>query len=242
MEFAQRLLSTRRGSTLLGISAALIAGILLLVYLNQYRDSVKQAGQPVTVLVAKSLIQKGTSGDVMRSSGLVQTTTVPKDQLRQGAFTDASILTDKVAASEIAPGQQRTAALFAPAINSVSTKLTRNLRAISVPIDSAHGLVGQVQTGDHVDVLAGFSAPDGRGPVIKEIVHNALVLRGPAGSGGGLTSGGSNIVLRATAFEVAQFAWASDNGRIWIILRPSANATSPKAQVVDVKTLYNNSK
>jgi Flp pilus assembly protein CpaB len=106
-----------------------------------------------------------------------------------------------------------------------------------VPVDTAHGLVGQVEAGDHVDVLASWT-PLGtnKGPIVKEIMHNALVLRGAGGSGG-LSTGGATIVLRATAHEAAQFAWASDYGRVWIMLRPSANATNPRPPHVTSDTL-----
>ena len=49
MEAAQKLISTRRGTIVLSVIAALIAGGLILVYVNRYRDSVKAQGAPVTV-------------------------------------------------------------------------------------------------------------------------------------------------------------------------------------------------
>ena len=87
MEFAQGLLSTRRGSTVLGIVAAGIAGILLLLYISQYRDSVNSSNKSVQVIVARSLIQKGTPGDVIGSGGFFQATSVakPKSATRRPA-------------------------------------------------------------------------------------------------------------------------------------------------------------
>ena len=68
---SSKLFTTRRGTIIMGIVAAVLAGIVLLVYLNHYRNSVNGGGQPLSVLVAKSLIQKGTPGDVVSSSWLV---------------------------------------------------------------------------------------------------------------------------------------------------------------------------
>jgi len=239
MELAQRLLSTRRGSTILGILAAALAGILLLVYISQYRSSVTSSNKAVQVIVAKALIPKGTPGEVVRQNVLFQATSVARDQLRDGAFVDVSSLTGRVATTDIFPGQQLTGAEFATATaTTVSTKLSGDLRAVSVPVDAAHGLVGQVEAGDHVDVLASWTPPNrASGPVVREIMHNSLVLRGPGTTGRGLGGGGSNIVLRATSHEAAQFAWASDNGRVWIMLRPSANATNPRPPYVTSDTL-----
>ena len=43
VEIAQNLFSTRRGSLVIGGAAALLAGVVLLVYLHSYRNSVKTA-------------------------------------------------------------------------------------------------------------------------------------------------------------------------------------------------------
>ena len=156
MEFAQRLLATRRGSTIIGIAAAVLAGILLLVYISQYRNSVKSSNATVQVIVARSLIQKGTPGDVIGTQRTFQSTSIAKDQVREGAFVDAASLRGKVATTDIFPGQQLTSAEFAPASESIiTTRLTGQQRAISVPVDGAHGLVGGVQTVDRHPQPAG---------------------------------------------------------------------------------------
>ena len=62
MEFAHKLMSTRAGTIAIAGGAALLAGIFIIVYLNRYRHSIKAQGAPVTVLVAKKLIPKGTPG------------------------------------------------------------------------------------------------------------------------------------------------------------------------------------
>ncbi len=241
MEFAQRHLSTRRGSTMLGIAAAIVAGILLLVYLNQYRDSVSGSAKPVQVLVAKSLIPKGTPGDVIGSSGLFQVTSIPKGQLRDGALTDASSLHGKVATEDIFPGQQMTTANFvSTSSDTVATKLTGNLRAISVPVDKAHGLIGNIQAGDRVDVFAGFTVDRGglgSIPVIKTLMQNALVLDAPSSANTGVGGGATTVVLRANAQQAAQLAWAADNGKVWVALRPSINAAATAPSLVTAQTM-----
>ena len=59
-------------------------------------------------------------------------------------------------------------------------------RAVTIPLDAAHGMIGQVQTGDHVDVFAGFQVqPDGIGaaarPVLRVLLQDVEVLAGAAG-------------------------------------------------------------
>jgi pilus assembly protein CpaB len=232
MEFAQRLISTRRGSTVLGIAAAALAGLILLVYLSQYRRSVNTVAEPVTVLVAKQLIQQGTPGDLVGTSNWYQTSSIPQGQVQVGALTDPASLAGRVAAKDIYAGQQFTAADFVPAEHQILTKIPANMRAIAVPVDAAHGIVSQLVPGDHVDVYAALNVDRGSGgtiPVVKMLVGNALVLEVPKKQGAGVGSATqSNIVLRATAPDAAEFAFTADNGKLWIVLRPAnAKATPP---------------
>ena len=63
VEIAQNLFTTRRGSLLMGAAAAVLAGIILIVYLHSVSQQRQQrSAAPASVLVAKNLIQKGTPG------------------------------------------------------------------------------------------------------------------------------------------------------------------------------------
>ena len=222
MDFAENLFSSRRGTILVGIGAAVLAAILLVVYLNRYRASVKGATEPATVLVAKRLIQKGSPGNIIGSTQQFQVASISKSNLKDGALTDPSALRGLVAAEDIYPGQQLTAAEFTPTIpGSIQSNLSKSDRAISIPFDSSHGLVGQINPGDHVDVYLGLNqhGPGGAVPVIKKLIDNVLVL-GTPGAGG--SSG--NVILRAKGPQAAELAFASDNGKLWLVLRPASGA------------------
>jgi Flp pilus assembly protein CpaB len=222
VEFAGNLLSSRRGTILVGAAAAVLAAILLVVYLNRYRASLKGSAEPATVLVAKSLIQKGAPGNIIASTRQFQVASIPKDQLKNGALTDPAALAGLVAAKNIYPSQQLTLADFTPtAPGSLQTNLAKRDRAISIPFDSSHGLVGQISPGDHVDVYVGLNqaGPGGAVPIIKRLIDNVLVLATP---GAGASSG--NIILRAKGPQAAELAFAADNGKLWLVLRPASGA------------------
>jgi flagella basal body P-ring formation protein FlgA len=70
-----------------------------------------------SVLVAKSLILRGTPGGVVHSRGLYRISHLAKSSVKTGAFVDPSMLTGKVAVVDIFPGQQLTADDFGPAKN-----------------------------------------------------------------------------------------------------------------------------
>ncbi len=141
---SSKLFTTRQGTVLLGVIAAVIAAIALIVYLNHYRNSVN-AERTVSVLVAQRLIQKGTPGDVIRTTaGLYRSTGIPKGQVETGAIVSPATLAGKVALTDISPGQQLTAADFGPATGSVATKLDRNQRAVVVSLGSPQQVGGQI--------------------------------------------------------------------------------------------------
>ena len=58
---SSKLFRTRQGTILLGVVAAVLAAIALIVYLNHYRSTVNNTAN-LSVLVAKSAIPQNTSG------------------------------------------------------------------------------------------------------------------------------------------------------------------------------------
>jgi Flp pilus assembly protein CpaB len=222
VDFAENLLSTRKGTLLIGGAAAVLAAILLVVYLNRYRSSLNSSNATVSVLVAKNTIQKGAPGALVASTRQFQVADIARRDLKAGAITDPGTLAGMVAAHDIYPGQQFTTSDFqvAPA-GSLQTRLTGNQRAIAIPFDSAHGLSGGITDGDHVDVYVGVNVVGTAGgqPALKLLMQNALVLRTAAT---GAPSG--TVVLRGTGRQTAELAWAADNGKLWLVLRPASGA------------------
>src|SRR5205085_10414401 len=169
----KRVVATREGMAGVAVAVGLVAGAVLLAFMSNYKHSVDSSGKPATVLVAKQPIQKGSSGDVILTKGLFETTTAraPKG----GATSDPSDPRGKQASTDIYPGEQLTASEFQKASGSLVNEITNRERAISIPLDSAHGMIGDVKAGDHVDVLAGFNVqPDGAArprPVLKAIMQ-----------------------------------------------------------------------
>lgn len=245
MHYAQKLISTRRGSLYLAAIAALLAGMVILVYLNRYRENLETGGTPVTVLVANSTIPKGTSGSVVASKRLFTATTIRESQLREGAISDPSSLAGRIATKEIYEGAQLTAADFSTDQTSLASGLTDRQRIVSIPLDSAHGLIGQAQDGDRVDVYAGFNVIplglDGRPtsggtarPVLKLIMSNIPIVQvaKPEAVGKGTT-----VSLRVDDQQAAQLTFASDNGKVWLSLRPAVGAKSSRPAIVTIETL-----
>jgi pilus assembly protein CpaB len=241
---ARRMLSTRGGTTAIAALSALLAAGLLLVFLNQYRESVDVADDVETVLVAKSLIEEGSPGDVVAEHTLFQTTTVRKDDLKDGAISDPSSLKGKIATTDIFPGEQLVAEEFVGATPGIQNRLRGFNRAIAVPLDEAHGMIGNVKSGDHVDVLAGIGLQQGASnntrATLRVIVRDALVLKAPDKPAAGAGGAGATkpVVLRVTDRKASEIAFAADVGKVWIVLRPKVGARESKsAPVTDLPSL-----
>lgn len=229
----KRILSTRSGTLAIGVGATVLAAVILLVYLNRYRHNLSQRTAPVAVLVAKSLIHKGTPGSLIGTKVLYQATSVPRDQLKDGALSDPSALRGEVALTDIYAGQQLTATSFGVArAGDVSDELTARDRAVSIPVDATHGLIGTVQPGNHVDVLVGFNAGNLRGApvgaIMKVLLQNIVVLQ----------VGGGSLLLRVTDEQATRLAWASDNGKIWVTLRPTIGAKQTVPRIASLQSVY----
>jgi Flp pilus assembly protein CpaB len=238
-----RFAATRRGAITIAATAAALAGIVLLAFVSQYKHDVQGGTVERSALIANQLIPKGTSGSVVVSEGLSKATSVQQDNLQAGVLSSAAGLAGRIATRDIYPGEQITAADFASNADPLRGELTGDQRAIAVPIDSAHGLIGEVRAGDKVDVLASFdptTSAAGRGqPEVRTLVQNVLVLKAPDGSGSPSTTANSmqNLTVRVTAAQAAQVAFAADNGKVWFVLRSPAGATNDAPSSVTLGSL-----
>jgi len=233
MEYAQRLISTRGGTLILAGLAALIAGAAVFAYVHNYRQSVQQGEAPATVLVAKHTIAKGTPGELVASTHLYRVASIRESQLIQGALVNPAVLKGTVAATDIYAGTQLTAADFVAGATTIASDLRGTERAVTIPIDSAHGMIGQIHTGDHVDAYGSFNIDNQTRLAL--LVRNIPVLI--AGKTDSHSSGAdtSDVTLQATASESAKLAFTSDYGKVWLVLRPpvGGNTTPPDLVTVD---------
>ena len=237
----RRFAGTRGGAITIAATAAALAGIVLLAFISQYKHRVQGGTLERSVLVADRLIPKGTSGAIVVSDGLFKPADVQEQSVKAGALSSAAALDAKVATRDIYPGEQITAADFASDADPLRGKLTGYERAMTVTLDSAHGMIGQVRAGDHVDVLAGFNAANGstgRGrPELRTLIQDVLVLKAPGSDAKTGANDTGNLTLRVSAEQAAAVAFAADNGKVWFILRPPVGAKNMRPSAVELESL-----
>lgn len=242
--------STPAGALAGAAVASLLAGVLVFSALkagNEGSGAPAVAAAPVSVIVADRLIPKGSPGEAIAAGRIASPTDVREAEVTAGAITDIDALRGQVATHDIFPGEQLSAADFTSAgAETLTTKLTGSVRGIAIPIDAAHGMIGQAQPGDHVDIYATFTAKNKAGdevPVLKPLAANVEVLKTPKAE---TDSGNSNVrdttatsvvTLRMVGRKAAQLAFASDNGKIWLVLRPPTGAVENSSKIVTLQTL-----
>lgn len=231
--------SSSRSVLLAGVLAVAALGLLVAALGSRKHDGGAAATALTRVVVADRAVPKGSSVEGAVAAGLLQTTRLEDAQLRPGAISDVSVLRGQVASHDILPGEQVVAGDFAAAGDALPARLTRYQRAVSVPLDAAHGLGGNVKAGDHVDVLGGFQVDSSTGrarPVVRVLARDVVVLKAPAGIKPDSTDQGV-VTLRVTDTIAGRLAFAADNGKVWLLLRPGAGAADAPARPVDMGSL-----
>jgi Flp pilus assembly protein CpaB len=218
-------LSTRGGTILVAAILSLMAGAALLLFLRAYRDDLT-ASDGVRVVVARNLIPHGTPGEVVAEGGLYKVARVKKSQLADGAIVDPSDLDGMIAKKDLFPGHQLVAKDFKSADGEIGNRLAGFDRAMSVPVDKAHGILGRIDVGDRVDVITTVDTGAGVMTSAQVAARNALVLAVPDVGDEGSSSRKEQVTIRVPDQAAGIIAAAADGGDVWLILRPAVGARS----------------
>jgi Flp pilus assembly protein CpaB len=213
---------------------------VLLVFMSNYRDSVRSGADEVTVLVATRGIDQGTSGDVIAEAGLFSSTKVSEVDASEDAFADPSALRGQVATKTIYEGEQLTAASFGAGADPIAGRLEGIQRALSIPVAEAEGNVGQLDAGSRIDVLGGFNAEQTGGrtrPIMDVLARDVLVLKAPDAPDSSTNNDEHQVVVRVTDVEASRIAFAADTGQIWLTVRPPTLAKNSKINPVQLESL-----
>jgi Flp pilus assembly protein CpaB len=240
-----RVVTSRIGALVLALLLAAAAAALVVVYQQNHDSSLQNPHGKVSVLVATQTIDQFTPGNQVVDGNMFRV-----DEVADGAISNPDDLKGLVARNDVYPGEQLTTNQFQRSqTTSVAVKLQPNQRAIAFPVDPSSGLIGQVQAGDHVDVVATFDVlplgPNGLPltgaqaiPLTRTVVSGALVLTAPVAtsgpSGDSDSAHGPVLTLAIDTNEVNDVLFAQAKGTVWFTLRPPGKSQDVGAGVVDV--------
>jgi pilus assembly protein CpaB len=224
----------RRTGIFVAVGAALLAGVLLYAFVQHSYKSTPVAATASTtssVVYATGFIPTGTPASQVAAGDGLEQRSVATSQALAGAITESSQIAGEVATKAIYPGEQIVASDFSAGDATLGQYLAAGQIALEVPIDATHGLQGYVVAGDRVDLLtASSSSGAGTEPTLASDVQVLAVGTGTNGTAQG--SGSGSLVLAVSSALAPKIAYASDNGKIWVLLeppvwaKPTAQATS----------------
>jgi pilus assembly protein CpaB len=225
----------------IAVALALVAGLLSLFYVANYKRHVQHSEKTVNVYVAKSDIPVGTSGADIVKRHLMVTSQVVQRSVVPGAISNPDQVANLVSTQPILAEEQVTLRRFADhAELGPRAQLHGTLRAIAVDGDPSQTLAGILKPGDHVDLVATF-APSGDSQISRVVVRNLLVLQASeAGAGGKLSSSSGTPVLLAASEQrqIQKIWWTVKNAGGWSLdLRPVTNASDSPEDVESSKSM-----
>jgi|SRR5436190_3238267 len=227
----------------IAVILAAFAGLLTIFYVANYKRHVQHGENNVSVLVAARDIPAGTTGSEVVGQHYLTTESVPRRTVVPGAISNSEQLNNLVATEQVYRGEQVTALRFGtPTELGIRAQLKGTDRAVQLEGDANELLAGTLKDGDHVDVVAEWTTPDGsQHHSSKVIARNLLVLHAPAdpATGGKLGSPQDNfsVQLRAPDKVMQQIYYGRKLGVISLILRPPADAQNSPRSVDDWATL-----
>src|SRR5205823_7405557 len=142
----------------IAIGLALVAMLLTLFYVVNYRRTVQHSQATVQVYVAAHNIAAGTAGTEIAHGHALKVASVPRRSVVPGAISDPNQVASLVLTQPLYTGEQVTLRRFSDVkAEGVIGQLKGNQRAVQVPGDPTQILAGTLKAGDHVDLVANLS-------------------------------------------------------------------------------------
>jgi Flp pilus assembly protein CpaB len=167
----------------IAVALAVLAALLTIFYVTNYKRSVQSGEELVPVYVAAADIAVGTSGSEVGDRNLLKAVEIARRSVVPGAISEPEQIEQLAATERIYEGEQITLNRFKPlGEQGIQAQLKGRLRAIQVPGSEHQLLVGTLQTGDRVDFVGSLEVKC-CGQLTRVVLRDVLVLRGPSSGG-----------------------------------------------------------
>ncbi|HEU0303342.1 MAG TPA: Flp pilus assembly protein CpaB [Gaiellaceae bacterium] len=227
---------------LIAVGLAVVAMLLTVFYVSNYKSNVRASSETISVLVAKTDIPQGTLGSQVVASKMLTTQEIPRKAFVNGTISKPEDVQGLIVTQPIYIGEQVTARRFGPLESAgVRDQLKGTYRAIQIKGNPNQILSGVLRPGDHIDVVASIKFPeeDSAKHFSKVILRDVLVLRtsGETDSTASVvdpTGGDGWVMLRLTDAQAQKLYFVYANNDWWLALRPGLNdANSPELASID---------
>jgi len=205
------------------IGLALVAMMLTLFYVTNYKRSVESSVSSVKVYVASQDVPAGVTGAELIEQNNFELADVPKKSVVPGSISKPDQIRNLVLSAPLYAGEQVTLRRFTDvAADGVRAQLKGTMRAVQVAGDQNQLLSGTLQIGDRVDLVANLrmdSEKDLRATRI--VLRDIQVLAIPSESVTAEVGGDAKaVILAVTDTQVQRLFYVMKNADWTLQLRP----------------------
>jgi len=224
----------------IAIGLALVAMLLTLFYVVNYRRTVQHSQATVQVYVAARNIAAGTAGTAIAHGTALKVASIPRRSVVPGAISDPNQVASLVLTEPLYAGEQVTLRRFSDLkAEGIIGQLKGTMRAIQVPGDPNQLLAGTLRAGDHVDVVANLTvnSDTGGAHAVRIVLRDLTVLQpanaAPSGPGGP----GTSVILAITDTQVQRLYFVMKNADWTLELRPAVDATDSPERLDSIQSV-----
>lgn len=231
-----------KSRALLVAIAAAVVGLVLVVFYMQSFEAEASGGEPVSVLVARQDI---TLGSQLDPATMLVERTVPADYVENRHIRAAEV--DRIRGIRVVSGVRAGESLLWSDLATMSdsardlSSLVRNgMRAITIQADQTATFGGLVRPGDRVDLLLTLDRPTPNGaepervtvPLLQSLIvlaagqDTGMIQRASQQQQPGRAQPMQNVTLSATVEQAQMIAFATQRGRLTLVLRNPDDTTT----------------
>jgi Flp pilus assembly protein CpaB len=220
----------------IAVALAVLAALLTIFYVTNYKKSVQQGEDLVSVWVATRDIPVGTSGAEVGDRNLLRATEIAKRSVVPGAISKPEQIETLIATEKVYEGEQLTLSRFHPlGEQGIKAQLKGRLRALQVPGTEHQLLLGILEEGDHVDFVGALETGGGGG-FTRIVLRDLLVLKAPSAGKvesklGSRPDEAYSAVLGLTDAQSQKLWHTVVNGEWSLELRPVTDAADSRTDV-----------
>lgn len=231
----------RLRNLLIALGLAVLAAVLVSVYVTQYKQHVESGQKATQVYVAARDIPSGTAGDELIDGKYLRKASVQRNDTVPGVITDVKQVAGRYVTEPIYERDQLSLRRFGVAgAEGSRAQLTGNQRAIEIDAKPSQVLGGTLKEGDHVDVVATWQVPESATHHVSKVVLRNLLVLGASEAGttrAASSSATTTVQLRVTDTQSTKLFFVVKNGEWTLALRPPVRAGDSSETIGDAKTI-----
>ena len=205
----------------IALGLALVAAMLTMFYVTNYKRTVQHDEANVAVYVAARDVAAGVNGSDLASSKALVVEHVAKRTVVPGAISSPDQIDRLVLAQPLYKGEQVTLRRFTDVqAQGIRAQLKGTFRAVQVPGDPNQLLAGTLKVGDRVD-LVGYLKSDTSRVVLRDL---PVLQIGSGSSTPKVAADTGSVILKVSDTEVQRLFYVLKAADWTLELRPVVDA------------------